>query len=413
MLPTTSRLSETAQGEAWLRQFQSQHVGLATELLDRLLFVPSDIFRSWLAGEIIREAGKGRLALYGEREFPLRSRFFPQLQPGKVRRAIGRKGPVLVQPARGSSFVGSEGIIAQLLSELAKRGDVAALLTPGPDRLRPKKSRGPTRRLAIVTDVIGSGTRIERMLDALWRTESVRSWHAHRTVDLEILIFAYAASAAGYERIGNHRLRPKRFVREIVPTIQTFDDYPEPFLTLCKFYEPQPPDDNAGPLGYGDAGTLVAFGHGCPNTTPPIFWKTTRRWRALFSDRSGVEYDALAEPSDLATFSARLRELDQPSLSDPALLRQFGAPAREALVLLGAISRGRHQPLRLASRTGIEVARVVRLLATFQTAGWITSYNGITAKGLAELAAAKKVVPQILDVPIDCVSVYYPTSLRG
>lgn len=413
MPPATSRLSETAQGEAWLRQFQPQDVALATELLDRLVFVPSDIFRSWLAGEIIREAGKGRLALYGERELPPRSRFFPQLQPGKVRRAIGAKGPALVQPTRGSSFVGSEGIVAQLLSELVKRSDVAALLTPGPDRLRPQKSRGPTRRLAIVTDVIGSGTRIERMLDALWRTESVRSWRAHRKVDLEILIFAYSASAAGYERVQGHRVRPRLFVREIVPTVQTIVNEPEHFVNLCKYYEPQPTDDSAGPLGYGDAGTLVAFGHGCPNTTPPIFWNTTRRWRALFSDRSGVEFDALAEPSDLMIFSSRLRSLNRLSLSNPALLEQFDTPAREALVLLAAISRGRHHPLRLASRTGIEVTRVVRLLAAFRTAGWIAGHNGITAKGLAELAAAKKVVPQTSDVPFDRVSVYFPTSLRG
>ena len=188
------RISDTEHGQAWLQQFRPDDVSLATTLLDNVLFTSTSEFRKWLAEEVVRQAKVGRVALYNEREFPLFGRFFPQLKPGRVRRAVGKKGPMLVKPPRGSPYVGSEGIVAQLVSELAKRPDVAALLTPGPDRLRPMKTRGPTRRLAIVTDIIGSGTRICKMLDALWRTETIRSWHSHRGVPLQILVIAYASA---------------------------------------------------------------------------------------------------------------------------------------------------------------------------------------------------------------------------
>lgn len=413
MSNTAMRISESDKAQAWLGQLRPEHVATATRMLDHLMFVPTTQFRAWLAEEIFRQAATGRLALYGEREFHPGARFFPLLKPGKVKRAIGTKGPDLVKPTRGSAFVGSEGIIAQLLSELARRPDMRALLTPGPDRLRPMKSRGPTRRLAIVTDVIGSGNRIFRMLNAMWRTESIRSWHSHRKVPLEILIISYATSATGQTRIESHRLKPQVIARHIAPTIWDIEDDSGPFEKLCSSYEPYPPDEHAGPHGYGDAGTLIAFGHGCPNTAPPMLWRHGRRWTPLFPERSAVEFDLLERRSDVANFGDRLLGLNRPSLANPNLLARFETLSREALLLLAAVSHGLRDSVKLASRTGLEVARVDSLLSTFQTAGWISNTNAVTAQGLAELRAAGRVLPTKRDIPIDAVSVYFPTSLRG
>lgn len=407
------RISESEKGQAWLGQFRPEHVPVATRLLDSLLFVRTTEFRSWIADEITRQAQIGRLALYGEREFNPNARFFPDLQPGKVKRAVGAKGPPLVKPTRGSPYVGSEGIVAQLLSELARRKDISALLTPGPDRLRPIKSRGPTHRLAIVTDIIGSGTRIYRMLDAMWRTETVRSWYSHDRLPLEVLVIAYATSPGGQERILGHRLGPQVIVRHVAPTIWDIEPEAAPFKTLCGYYEPRPPHDEAGPYGYGDAGTLIAFGHGCPNTAPPILWNAGRDWKPLFPERSGVDFDLLDRPSQTADFGRRLLALNRPSLADADILARFGSFSREALLLLAAISHGLRDSVMLASRTGVEVARIESLLFTFRAAGWIATSGAITTQGLAELRAAARLLPTERDIPIDAVSVYFPKSLRG
>jgi len=61
------RLSETEKGQAWLRQFKSDDIAAATRLLDQMVLVSTSDYRRWTAGEIIREAAKGRLALYGAR----------------------------------------------------------------------------------------------------------------------------------------------------------------------------------------------------------------------------------------------------------------------------------------------------------------------------------------------------------
>lgn len=407
------KISETEKGQAWLAQFLPGDVWTATELLDALVFVPTNVLRQWLADEIIRQSRHGRLALYGEREFPPSARFFNRLAAGRRKRAIGAQGPALVGPVRGSPYVGSEGIIAQLLSELAQRRDVDLLLTPGPDRLRPMRSRGPTRRLAIVTDVIGSGNRVCRMLDAMWRTETVRSWFTHRKVDLEIVVIAYATSAKGQDRVKRHALRPAIVSRIVVPSLWDIDFSAKAYEDLCVRYDPRPAEDRPGPFGYERTGTLIAFGHGCPNTTPRLLWQASRRWRPLFPERSAVEFDLFDRPAGVTEFRDRLLAVNRPSLADPSILARFNDMSREALLLLAAISHGLRHSVKLASRTGLDVARIAILLDVFRHAGWINERNRITPEGLAELRAARRVTPRIPEVPTDGVSIYFPSSLRG
>ncbi|WP_271163575.1 hypothetical protein ACETKC_03785 [Brevundimonas intermedia] len=407
------RLSETQQGQAWLRLFDNEDTALATRLLDNTVFVSTSEFRRWIAGEIIREAAKGRLALYGEREFPRYSRFFNKLAPGNVRRATGSVGPALIKPPRGSIYIGSEGIVAQLLSELCRRPDVDALLTPGPDRLRPMKTRGPTHRLAIVTDIIGSGNRIVTTLDALWRTESFRSWWAHRKIPIEVLVISYAATEKGLARVRKHRLKPNVLTLKVAPTIYDQADDSETIKTLCRKYDPRPIQEDPGPYGYDNAGTLLAFGHGCPNTTPRMFWAKGRRWTPLFPARSGVEVDVPMERATAAEFADRLTGVNRPHLADPALFARFDVEAREAILLLAAIAHGLRFRERLASRTGIDLPRVDLLLDAFARAGWTTQANVITAAGLDELKAVGRVKRDTSSIPDDRVSVYFPSSLRG
>ncbi|MFN4041887.1 MAG: hypothetical protein ACK4I0_09515 [Brevundimonas sp.] len=408
------RLSETEKGQAWLRQFKSDDIAAATRLLDQMVLVSTSDYRRWTAGEIIREAAKGRLALYGEREFPALTRFFPDLAPGKVKRAIGLEGPALVEPEPGTGLIGSEGIVAQLLSELSKRSDVDALLTPGPDRLRPMEEQDATHRLAIVTDIIGSGNRIVRMLDALWRTETVRSWWSHRSVPLEIAVISYAASAAGLKRVKRHRLKPTVLTRTIAPTVHDVGGGDiEAFRTLCRRYDPRKNRQRPGPYGYEAAGTLLAFGHGCPNTAPRLFWGRSARWTPLFPNRSGVEVDLRTDKATVTEFSERLLAMNRPSLADPSIGLRFGEEAREALLVLSGIAHGLRDAPRLASRTGVDLLKVGILLRAFASAGWTDDRGAVTEAGLAELRSAARLRARNRPIPEDRVSVYFPTSLRG
>lgn len=334
---------------------------------------------------------------------------------GSVLRSVGRSGPKLIEPTRGSMHVGSEGIVAQLLTEIARRDQRAFLLSPGPDRLRPQITRPAVHKIAVVTDLIGSGARICKMLDALWRTETFRSWQSHLKSRIEIHIVAYASTIAGERVVKSHRLKPKLHFTMVAPTI--FDLYRGQGLArmenLCKYYNPLQGNKTYGPLGYENVGTLIAFGHGCPNTTPPMFWADNRSLPPLFPNRSAVSLDTFFHNHNGIPFSDRLMSLGQPTLSNPELLAQFEEEAAQALLVLAAMARGLRGLSKIAVRTGLSVLVAGYLVEIFQRVGWCDVHGAISEAGLSELRSARLSLKSRIPLPEDRISVYFPTSLRG
>ncbi|TBY55695.1 hypothetical protein E0H39_33290 [Rhizobium leguminosarum bv. viciae] len=410
------KLSESELAAEWLSYFKRGDDLIARELLDNFKVVSTSNFRSWISTALQKLGTRATpLALYTEREFPRGQRFFPNLAPGAAMRSVGRSGPKLVEPTRGSSHVGSEGIVAQLLTELARREPKSFLLTPGPDRLRPKKTRPAIHRIAIVTDLIGSGARMNRILDALWKTETFRSWQSHNKSRIQIHVVAYASTIVGAKAVKTHRLKPHLHFKELAPTIS--DMFHRVTLLhverVCKFYNPLQGHPGIGPLGYEGTGTLIAFGHGCPNTTPPIFWAGKGGRPALFPNRSAVDFDALFHVNDGIVFADRLAALGQPTLSDPELLSHFDDEASQALLVLSAMARGLRGVSKISVRTGLGVVVAQNLLDVFQRIGWIDSEGAITESGLIELKSARQSIRLRSPLPEDRISVYFPTSLRG
>lgn len=410
------KLSESEQAANWLFHFTIGDDLAVRDLLDHFTVVSTSAFRSWVSQALGRIGSRAMpLALYAEREFPRGQRFFPKMDTGAVLRSVGRNGPKLIEPTRGSMHVGSEGIVAQLLTEIARRDPKAFLLAPGPDRLRPMKTRPTVHKIAIVTDLVGSGARICKMLDALWRTETFRSWQSHLKSRIEIHVVAYASTIAGEKVVKSHRLKPRLHFAVVAPTI--FDIYRSHGLgrveNLCKFYNPIPGHNTYGALGFEDVGTLIAFGHGCPNTTPPMFWAESRTRPPLFPNRSAVSFDTIFHAHEGIRFSDKLMSLGQPTLSDPELLAHFGEEATHALLVLAAMARGLRGISKISVRTGLGVLVAENLIKVFLRVGWCDVHGAISEAGLSELRSARLSLKSHIPLPEDRISVYFPTSLRG
>ena len=63
------------------------------------------------------------------------------------------------------------------------------------------------------------------------------------------------------------------------------------FSSACRHFNTREKDkilkycnqaDSGNPKGFGQAGLLVVFSHGCPNNTIPILHAQSSRWRGLF-----------------------------------------------------------------------------------------------------------------------------------
>lgn len=120
-------------------------------------------------------------------------------------------GPQPIQPTRAyDPEVGSEGLIAQLITELCRLPRSPFLNHPGPDEIRKRK----VRRFIVLTDLIGSGRRARDYLEAAWQVRSVRSWSSLRLLRFEVL--AYATTDHGRRRVDHDNLEAQDAARSVL-----------------------------------------------------------------------------------------------------------------------------------------------------------------------------------------------------
>jgi hypothetical protein len=247
-------------GLAWVRQFSTADQRSAAELLDALLLlsereVSDSILRS-LSKIASSWSDKKRhpVALYAEREMA-EARVF-EVKPilgldGKLhQRAVG-PGPAPVKPRRGKRRVGSEGPGAFLISQAVTKHRRVFMNHPSPDQIRSRK----VRSIVIVTDFIGSGTRVTTFLDRFWRVTSVRAWWSRGWVKFGVV--ACAGTRAGIAAVELHAAKPRCTVEHIVPTVegQSYPNHVRAWRHLIANYGP-PEDPRACRLrvqGHGRA----------------------------------------------------------------------------------------------------------------------------------------------------------------
>jgi hypothetical protein len=402
---------------AWLGQFDPGDQAAAAELLRAMSLVSRDAFAERLRSLIVRRlaAGEGPIGLYVERELRHRKgvphRLFKESET-KVRRAYG-VGPAPVQPTRAyDADVGSEGIVAQLVSELCREQPTKFLNHPGPDEIR----RRHMRRFMLVTDFIGSGKRARRYIEAAWRVRSVRSWwsaRAHCGLGFEVI--TYAATDQGRRSIETHPARPAVHVVVACPTIdKNFGgENRKALYDICARYAPI--GTGLPPRGFGSTGALIAFAHGVPNNTPLILHKRSAAWTPLFPARvtSNSRAAFAQDQNTLDTIRARLIALRQSRLAHAINLQGIKASAKGILLVLAAAARPPRQAEAIANRTGLTMIEVDAALARALAAGWVDGRHRLTNSGRAELAQARRLPVAAASLPSDAEEYYCPTQLRA
>ena len=270
---------------AWLGQFAPEDQSTAVALLRAMKLVSRDAFAEGLRALLLARLSEGNLPIgvYVEREVRHRHgvpfRLFKESRT-KVRRAFGI-GPPPVQPTKAyDANVGSEGLVAQLVSEVCRAHPKKIYNHPGPDVIRKHR----IRRFVLVTDFIGSGKRARTYLHAAWRVRSVRSWWSGRaSKGLSFEVVAYAATLTGRAVVEGHPSRPEVHTVVGCPTLDT-EFSANDVRNLCEKYSPVPPSVMP-PTGYAHGGALIAFAHGVPNNAPLILHKRGNRWAPLFPAR--------------------------------------------------------------------------------------------------------------------------------
>jgi hypothetical protein len=402
---------------AWLSQFEPSDQPVAQELLESFTLVGRDAFIERLRLLIHQrlDAVPGSVGLYAEREVPKRKgiphRLFKETDT-KVRRAHG-VGPIPVQPIKlYDPSVGSEGIVAQLISEICKAFPDRCHDHPGPDKIRKKC----IRRFVIVTDFVGSGARVSSYLGAAWRVRSVRSWWSARAAKgMSFEVVSYSATQRGRSNVETHPSRPiLSIVTACTSITELANGKRQRLKKLCELYNTKKGRDS-DPLGWGGIGALIAFAHGAPNNVPRILYQKSQNWAPLFQERiTGGNRELFGQlETDADSIESRLLNMRQTRLAAFPWLRDVRPQSRAMLAVLAAISTPPRTIDVLSARTGITILEVERVISTALANDWITDGWRLTDAGHAELNNARKVVIPASALPEAAESLYCPTSLRA
>lgn len=415
MLGNTSLLESDAT-LAWLGQFDPLDQQLAVKVLRSIRLVSRDAFSDGMRDLILSRANDGGLpvGLYVERELGHRKgiphRLFKE-HDRKVRRAYGA-GPRPVQPMRSiDPEVGSEGILAQLVTDLCREHRTRLFSHPGPDQIRKHK----IRRFILVTDFVGSGKRASSYLKAAWRVRSVRSWWSRRASHgLSFEVVAYAATAYGRQLVESHACHPVLHCAVGCPTIDTeFSAAVRAQVAdVCSRYAPA---SQSSALGFGGIGALIAFAHGIPNNAPRILHARGPAWRPLFPARvtAGVRLGIGLEVDTLASVREQLLKLRENRLAESEWVARAPHRVQNQYLVMAALGKRPRSIEVLALRTGLTILEVGRALSLASKEGWIGVGNALTDRGRSELSAARRASPPAKLLPHAPKQPYYPQQLRA
>ena len=404
-----AKLSENANAENWLKQFSGAEKEVAASLIDQILLVSRDSLASQLQSLIQRISAddinfQGPIALFAEREIIKSGREIPAYFENTEKGRANGSGapPIMVDPK--SQEVGSEGIIANIITDYCRQNRENYISHPGPSLMRAKR----VRQIVILTDFIGSGQRLVTMLESFSKVATIRSWRSYHLI--RFVIIAYSGTSKGIRAVRSHKLQPVVTTFIGCPTITSSftGALRSNIISLCKTY----PKQHDFPLGYKDSGALIAFAHGCPNNVPPIIHSKKNKWTPLFPGRSTtISFSAF---SDLGEYGEVNKSCQTILNAQMALDCGEGKDWIYAMLIL-AVSGSRSPNFQtISAQTHIPLVDVERVVKLSKEALWLNDAMHLTELGRMELDRLRRRRSKSpLRLAIGENELYYPTGLRG
>jgi hypothetical protein len=360
---------------------------------------------------ILGETRPGPIALYAERHIRRYhgkpNRLFNETRT-KRRRAYGGGPPPVPQGKPHARETGSEGLIATLITSMARAHPDRFLDHPGPDALRKHR----IRTYAVVTDFIGSGRRACANLEGAWQIESFKSWRSLGR--LSFAVIAYSGTLAGVGEVKRHRARPEVRLHRGCPVVNNIAPQDvERVVELCERYAPRNLPEDRTALGYGDSGTLMVFDHGIPNNAPLLLHTAKPHWVPLFPRRSSAVFDALKGPTLRRTEIDRsLTNLRQARLTRAPRFHGLAEDEQDLMLVLTALKRRQRWPLAVSARTGLSILQVESLIERAQRDGYLDTACRPTDAAYRAMDYLKTADIPRAPLPKALKTFYCPSSLR-
>jgi len=397
----------------WLGQFSPPDQVVAADLLQEIRIVSADELTKRLTNEILSfgKTIEGPIGLFTERHIRrhlgVPNRLFREARR-KPHRAEGH-GPAPVPQGRiYARETGSEGVIATLITSLARANPGYIIDHPGPDLYRSKGIRAHI----IVTDFIGSGQRACANLEAAWRLATFKSWKSFGLV--QFVVVSFAATVTGAEIVKSHRSAPTLILCEGCPTLS---DLPQQrrlsIEELLSRYGPNPRGNDRTRRGYGDVGALIAFDHGIPNNAPLLLHQATKFWKPLFPSRSlALLRGAVASDTAAQRLERDLKRLNEHQIASAKRVLGLKQKEQSNLLVLISLKRAPRTPLSVSSRTQLPVALVEATMLRAQKDGFLDSKFRLTLQAYKSFSYLRRPLAKAKSLVKAPESYYVPSGLR-
>lgn len=274
------RVSETERAKMWLMQFDENDRERAKKMLDSIKYVSHDEFSKGIERKIseLIQSDNEVIAVY------------PVISYSD--KPSNRNNPFGVDNQEDVYEFGSEDRVGHIINNLKRAftsSDVDILINPTIGTLFKRK----VKKIILVDDLCGSGGKIIEFYQKIIPI-GLKRYISLKVFELHLVL--YGGMKKGLDKIKediNYFNKNERNIHIVFPELSQ-NKLDDQYIDLCrKYHKRLKKRKHYNGLGYGNSLGKIVFEHGCPNNVPDILFQQSKKWIALFPNRSTANSDVI------------------------------------------------------------------------------------------------------------------------
>ncbi len=260
----------------WLKQFDSEDINSAIELLLNLRFVSKEDFLSFISSKIeeLYQDVQTPIALYSIRKNDLIKK--------EVLSLWNADGSLIKRPGKS---LGSEDFVYSVINTLHRQQE-NLLDHPDITELRVKK----VKHIVFIDDNIGSGNRVKTFLESFFMNKAIRSWWNYGLIKIHIL--SYTRNKSSENEIlksipgkNHNKIKIRKNKKVFFISWYVYDTKQPNYFwgnsseAIYKFCQKYSGDYK---FGYKQIMSNLLFEFSVPNTLPGRLWCDKSKYKPLF-----------------------------------------------------------------------------------------------------------------------------------
>ena len=390
-------------GQSWFSQFDPEEKDLVIEIVDNLKLVSQSEFTQgmkFLLSENIKcdyPSALFAIRIIGKDEI-----YFSTI-PTKESQ---------VNALKEGSGHGSEAIISQLINGHCKSNRGTSFDHPEISIMREAKCR----KIYLIDDIVGSGTRVIKFIKKLKKNSTILSWLSLKYVSISVI--CYTCTEAALNRIKKFDKNIEVIYQMECPIVSSIFLSNEAQLEVnevLKKYAKFSDSNFWG--GFRRTCAMLLFEHSCPNNVPGMFWNSGKNgtWQPLFNERA-ITADHGSLFLDIGLYKDVMRNLEKLSESELSVRGKKiikDSNFEELLIILELCKQRKRKKSILSFYTSMSRKNVDKLIEKCIDWNLITTNLQLTKRGLDELLFVRRYNNQYnFEIEKGPIS-HFPITLRG